>query len=162
MYEVVFDISQMAKPWANILNIIPLIFMPFLSWVLYSSLKSKEGNNKLFKAFITAFCLMAMSMFLIDLVRPFYSQSQGVKKLNNGDYKVVKGIIYDFKPQVSSGQGVETFKVGNRKFYYDYYASTSCFNRTKAFGGKVDNGKRVKVYFDNNCILKIEMLNVSK
>ncbi|MCG9597284.1 hypothetical protein L1D15_11215 [Vibrio sp. Isolate25] len=162
MYEVVFDISQMAKPWANILNIIPLIFLPFLSWALYSSLKIKEGNNKLFKAFITSFCLVAMSIVSINLVRPFYSHSQGVKKLNNGDYKVVEGGVYDFKPQVSSGQGVEIFKVGNRKFSYDYYASTSCFNRTKAFGGKVENGKRVKVYFDNNCILKIEMLKVGK
>ena len=74
MYEVVFDVMQMERPWGSILYVFPLILIPFFLWVIYSSFKSNNGNNKLLKSFVFVFGFIAMSVFSVELINPFYTQ----------------------------------------------------------------------------------------
>ena len=68
----------------------------------------------------------------------------------------VEGVITDFKPMPEGGHADESFIVGGRRFRYSSYNITSGFNKTAVRGGPLKEGMKVKIWYYDGTILKIQ------
>ncbi len=77
--------------------------------------------------------------------------------LQNGRYQFVEGPVEDFKPMPYEGHAMESFRVRTSKFEYSDYVITAGFNKTQSHGGPIREGLKVRIYFVENTILRLEV-----
>ena len=72
-------------------------------------------------------------------------------------FKVVEGLVRDFKPMPYSGHSMERFCVEEACFEYSDYVVTSGFNNTASHGGPIRDGLPVRVSYIGNTIIRLEV-----
>ena len=101
----------------------------------------------LFSAVVTTIAAMAT----------FMNHEGVVASLQKGNYKSVEGIVSDFKPMPSDGHGLESFVVSGQYFSYSDYISTAGFHQTTRNGGPIRPGMPVRILYNGNSILRLEV-----
>jgi len=79
------------------------------------------------------------------------------RAIKSGDVGVVEGVVSQFTPMPATGHGMERFCVGDVCFEYSDYAVTNGFNHTSSHGGPIRQGLPVRVTYDGNKIVKLEV-----
>jgi hypothetical protein len=74
-----------------------------------------------------------------------------------GTASVTEGVVSNFVPMPYGGHADEKFTVSGVTFSYSDYAITSGFNNTRSHGGPIDEGKRVRVTYVGNVIVRLEV-----
>ncbi len=81
-----------------------------------------------------------------------------------GDYRVVEGIVEDFRPMPKEGHARESFRIGDVTFEYSDYEVRFGYTRSRARGGVITgDGQRLRIGYTNwrwlgNVIVLIETL----
>lgn len=97
-------------------------------------------------------------IFPISSVRLTYSEYQDLKSsLERGRFIVVEGAVEDFDPKLPGERGMETFVVAGRRYAYTDAALTAAFNQTRAKGGPIEAGLRVRIADVDGKIARLEI-----
>lgn len=76
--------------------------------------------------------------------------------LASGEAEWIEGTITNFTPMPIGGHGNESFVINGRKFSYSSYYITPGFKSTQVDGGPLREGMKVKIWYHNGVILRIE------
>jgi len=82
----------------------------------------------------------------------------GVRALQTGRCSVVQGPVSGFYPMPFAGHSLESFTIEHQKFSYSDFVFTPCFNNTLSHGGSIHEGLYLRVYYIDDCILRIDSL----
>ena len=157
-YHTIFDISQASARAAMVWEIIPLltIIPGLIGWGLKrdsSDIKTiaKASAFKLFSGF-------AFLASLVGLAGSIKEHHRLQKQLQDGSYQVVEGTVQDFVPVPPEGHALGSFQVGATTFHYGYgglgnIGFESEFDR----GGYIRDGVHVRITYDNQRILRVEV-----
>jgi hypothetical protein len=76
-----------------------------------------------------------------------------------GHYSTIEGTVADFSPlPAAKGDYTESFSVNGRSFSYsDFLAGQGCFNHSSTYGGPVRQGLYVRIAYEGNCILRLDV-----
>src|SRR5580698_2710876 len=79
--------------------------------------------------------------------------------MEQGTFKTVEGEVRNFKPMpYSGGHAYESFEVEGVPFRYsDYDLTDGGFNNTASHGGPIREGLPVRIAYDGNTILRLEV-----
>jgi hypothetical protein len=77
--------------------------------------------------------------------------------LKEGRSSTIEGRVADFVPMPYEGHSVEQFTVSGIQFSDSDYILVPCFNNARSHGGPIQQGVWVRLSYQNNCILKIEV-----
>jgi hypothetical protein len=92
----------------------------------------------------------------------YWDEVSRASALRSGKVSIVEGPVRGFHPMPFEGHAEESFSVDGRSFSYSDYVISSCFNNTASHGGPIREGIYVRIFYvDDDCILRIEMLNGS-
>lgn len=80
-----------------------------------------------------------------------------VAAVEAGNVAYVEGIVENFVPMPYSGHSMERFEVEGKRFEYSDYALTSGFNNTRSHGGPIRAGRRVRIGYVGNTIVRLEV-----
>lgn len=82
----------------------------------------------------------------------------GSRALQAGQRSVVEGPVSNFHPMPFAGHSLESFTIENQRFSYSDFVVTPCFNNTSSHGGPIHDGLYLRVYYIDDCILRIDSL----
>jgi hypothetical protein len=85
-------------------------------------------------------------------------QHDGARALRTGRYSQVEGQVSNFHPMPLEAHPPESFTIGQETFSYSDYVVTPCFNNTSSHGGPIRPGLTLRVSFNDDCILRIDLL----
>ena len=153
-YHVVFDALQNGSELAICLFVPLYLLVPgVVGWALQRT----PGQHSKVKEKIFQF--ISIASFGISLVAAAISlveYHQMKSSLAAGDYQVTEGIVEEFVPLPSSGQPVESFRVGGASFHYgsgwDSLFFNSAWNR-----GNIHNHTQIRITHRGNNILRVEV-----
>ncbi len=153
-YHLVFDALQSGSQFA-ICFFIPLyLLVPgAVGWAL----KKAAGPHSIWKE--RAFLFISIVGFGISLVVATISVVEFHEMklaLAEGDYQVTEGIVEEFVPMPTSGQPVESFRVGEVFFHYGSGWDSLCFN-SALNRGNIHNQAQVRITHRGNNILRVEV-----
>lgn len=161
-YITVFEITEKGF---EIVLLLPLLFVIIgfgFSWfnIKYNKSTSPVRKYKIVAGFI--FGGLPLYMVLLTVPGEIANRHKTQKIFENKEYKVVEGIIENYRPMPSNGRGGESFCVKNKCFKYSDNAVIYGFNNTASHGGPLrGNGQQVRLSYitvdGENRILKIEL-----
>lgn len=98
---------------------------------------------------ILAFAILVAFFASCIYLKPYFN-------LVMGDYKIVEGVVEKFIPQSFSGKKhPEQFEINGIIFDYSSASITGAYNIPLSDGGYMLEGRRLKLYYHDNEILKI-------
>ena len=150
-----FDIAD--KPFDWIILVPPLglfLFGFFLTWM-----ENRKIGKFVIKRIGLVLCVAGALAGLFVAGSWLRERHVGARALQTGRCSVVEGVVTDFHPVPPGGHALESFRVQNRTFSYSEYNYTACFNTSLAHGGPVRQGAYLRVYFSDDCILRIDSLS---
>jgi len=146
-YITIYNILDEGVIYYDLIIIITILF-----FIVYCFIKCKI---KIINNFFTYTLLFYASVGLIATLATYFYKLNLRKIYENKDYKVVEGVIENYTPFIDKKQS-ESFSVEGVKFTINYYGGFSEV-------GKVYNGLRVKIYYENgsnkdgsNLILRLD------
>jgi len=71
---------------------------------------------------------------------------------------VVEGPVENYRVMPIEGHPPESFTIGGVRFSYSDYIYTPCFNKTSSHGGPIRAGMSLRIYYRDDCILRIERI----
>jgi hypothetical protein len=81
---------------------------------------------------------------------------RGQKQLDDGNYRVVEGMVRDFIPMPPGGHSIESFKVGETPFHYGSGWGSIRFN-SEFNRGYIRDGATVRITYNDGGILRVEV-----
>ena len=165
-YLVVF-IATEKEPHLSFIIIPFVLFLVGMGMLVYviRGRRRVQLKGPALLIFPLLFTVFAAVMTLITTANFFTSKTQTSGILANNDFKVVEGVIENFKPMPYGGHNSESFTVRGVYFEFsDYssYAGINSFNQTASHGGPIrNNGQKVRLTYvsltnGDNLILKVE------
>jgi hypothetical protein len=153
-YHVVFDALQSGSQLAICLFIPLYLLVPgAVSWAL----KRAPEPHSVWKEKIFLFIsIVGFGISLVVATISFVEYQQMKSALAESDYQVTEGTVEEFAPMPSSGQPVESFRVGGAFFHYgsgwDSLFFNSAWNR-----GNIHNHTQIRITHRGNDILRVEV-----
>jgi hypothetical protein len=154
MYDTVFAIEGMPTYWWAPVAV--------LGGVLLGFVLLKMQRRPAVRAF--AWFIMILSVTWALAASWFVSSDWWVLRgvYQRGDYRVVEGIIEDFRAMPSTGKGRETFRVDAVDFSVSDFDMTSGFHTTTYRLGPLREGLPVRIAYypskGRNVILRLEVM----
>jgi hypothetical protein len=145
-YVTVFDAAQNN---GRAFALIALALIPFGIGILLVLLR--RFFSLLPQSISLALGLLLMCFGIIDAWTAYRDNTRQI------DPRVTEGPITYFKPMPAVGHAMETFCVRTQCFSYSDYILTRGFNKTSSHGGPIALGRRVRVTYVGNTILKLEI-----
>jgi len=152
-FVTVFDIAQKHPDWNALIGlaICMVVALGFCCWEL---LTKRRFNYSM------AYVVFAFGAFIVGY--GFYKDNtyglpEGVAALREGRVSVIEGRVHDFVPMPFSGHSNEQFTVNGVHFSYSDLEIHPCFNNTSSHGGPIRDGIWVRLSYERNCILRIEV-----
>ena len=127
-------------------------------------LKQSKGKNRIYNTvFGIIFGTFALLFALMTIPHNLKSYNETKEIYESKKYKIIEGVVKNFKPMPYSGHQDEKFTLNGIEFSYsDFDQSYYGFNNTKSHGGPIDKNIKVRLsYFtsnNKNIILKIELI----
>lgn len=103
-------------------------------------------------------CALSLIGALVIGAWTYFDRSEGAEALRTGAYSVVSGSVEDFRAMPYEGHAEESFVIAGRRFSYSDYVHTGCFNQTASHGGPIRSGQMLRVFYSDDCILRLEEL----
>ena len=75
----------------------------------------------------------------------------------SGDYRSVKGVVYDFHPMPYEGHQDECFSVQDQRFCYSDYEIAPGFHNATSHGGPIRSGLPVRIAYRDGRILRLDI-----
>lgn len=148
--DLIFDMQRKAYDWS--VWQVGILFLGglFILWL------GKRRARPAFVPGVGYFLCVAAVLFAAFEVGSYFLDRRGkVRLLNNGRCSVIEGVVTDFHPMPASGHAMESFEIAGQKFTYSDYVLTPCFNNTTSHGGPIREGLAVKIWYSENCIMRI-------
>lgn len=161
-YTTVYEIATTYFP---IYYIFPFVFLLLFAFLFYKLIKLKIKNAL---CVILPLAIALMSFLCIACVYDYIdTRNNIIKPYFDGEYKTVSGVVENFKPLPSKGNGTESFEVNGIEFEYSKSSIAYVgYNIESSAGGYINkNGQNVRLkyiyddVYDRNLILKLEILN---
>ncbi|MBN2591264.1 MAG: hypothetical protein JXA96_15475 [Sedimentisphaerales bacterium] len=76
--------------------------------------------------------------------------------------KVTEGIVSLSHEQSYNGGSGDVVHIGNKEFEINYFTDTPGYNFTVAHGGSLKKGVYAKVYYYNDCIVRVDVSKVGE
>ena len=161
-YTTVYEISATAFP---VYYIIPFVLLLVFAFLFYKLIKLKIKNSL---CVILPLVIALMSFLSIACVYDYIdTQNNIIKPYFDGEYKTVSGVVENFKPLPSKGNGTESFEVKGIEFIYSKSSIAYVgYNTEASDGGYIyENGQKVRIryaydkVYNRNLILKLEIIN---
>lgn len=158
-YEVAFEIEQhgLGVLW------FPLVGFLFAGGVFVGT----EYFNRYVavgpKRFIPSFRIGVVSFFLLWAVGAYFvvgpAQSKLRKSYAEGSFNIVEGIVDSFNsnPRDRDDNEMESFRVHDQFFEYNYFELSPSFKHTAYHGGPLEEGMQVRVTYIGDVIVKLEV-----
>jgi len=152
-YRTVFEIMQKGFAWdmpAMGISLIAVACFVYYRW------KSRGELTRGKQVFTVIYLLLACLMTLILFVSIYRDFSEYRSAYARGDYSVVEGTVYDFRPEGWVRER-ESFSVNGITFVYSKGIVTPGFDGGAWFGGRLRDGLRIRVSHRDGIILKLEV-----
>jgi hypothetical protein len=91
-------------------------------------------------------------------IKVYLEKSAVDEAIKNKTYKIVTGIVTQYKAPFKEGSLWEKFCLIDQCFYYSDYIPTYGFHDTKLGGGPIRNDLQVAVYFVDNVIFRLDVV----
>jgi hypothetical protein len=152
-----FDITTKPFDWSVLVAPLGLFLLGFFLIWMENKKIGKFGIRKI------GYILSAVGILAALCAGAAWSvkRHDGSLALQTGRYRMVEGTVRNFHPMLFAGHPPESFAIENERFSYSDYDFTACFNRTASHGGPLREGLHIRIYYIDNCILKIELLIAS-
>lgn len=156
-YEVVFDISQAGyRLWYFPSG--GLIFIGV--GILFNRFRDRVFQNwspRWAKIFCRVWLGFSIFWTLISFTFTFGEYYFLNKAYKEGRFRVVEGVVTNFKPMPYEGHARESFDIQDKTFKYSNYNITAGFNDTASHGGPIREGLNVRASYVGNAIIKLEV-----
>ena len=158
-YQIVYDIQQVWYPgwWIFGIGILSLLvglgIIFFADTTPLNSLIGRStGQRVVVPLLISVFGSVWIAAGIIN--RSAFESLRTAHR--DGSAEIVEGVVEQYVLR-SEGHPKETFVVGNRYFAYSDYDSTAGFHQTRASGGPITEGLRVRITHVDGTIVKLEV-----
>ena len=164
IWTTVYDFGNDSMRISWMLIPIAFIFIGYGISLFNIFSKKSKGRNKVYNIlFGIIFGTFALFFALMTIPHNFKSYNESKDIYDSKKYKIIEGIVKNFKPMPYNGHQNEKFTLNDIDFSYsDFDQSYYGFNNTKSHGGPIDKNKKVRLsYFTSNSkniILKIEVM----
>ncbi|MBK7408665.1 MAG: hypothetical protein IPJ40_11725 [Saprospirales bacterium] len=131
-----------------------LLFFLFAVWYTWREQRASKNPDKMAVPFLVGGTLFAAFWVIgvgIDIGNRYFELATC---LRNCDYEVVEGLVENYNPNAPGGHYAESFTVNGVPFKYGN-ATLIGFHKTKRYGGPIDEGKYVRIFYRNRLILKL-------
>jgi hypothetical protein len=181
-FELLFDVAQAGyRAWWISLVTLPVLVIAFLLWVRPQLMEriwpvaapsgswpshSWMGGARSVPAqlqmtrpeFNRAGFFVALFIFAVAAVMPYFSFWSLRHALETGQYEIVEGRITNFRPQSDFVyRKRESFDVGAEHFEYANTTQTGAYNQSRALGGRLAQGAYVRIAHRRDAILRLEL-----
>lgn len=161
-YEVAFEIKQhgLGVLWFPLMGLLMACF----GYVFIGYVSKKSVATSFMRSFVGFFRMFFVSFSLLWAVGAYIavgpSQSKLRKNYEEGVFQVVEGIVEDFNSNPSGryDNEMESFRVNDQVFEYNYFEPSPGFKHTAYHGGPVKEGMQVRVSYVGDVIVKLEVL----
>ena len=90
----------------------------------------------------------------------YYHHVEAAKKLNQGLFDSVQGVVSDFTKEDFAQNTPETFTISGHKFIYrSASVATPCFSQTSLQHGPIHPQMVLRIKFSGDCILRIDQIS---
>lgn len=163
-YKVIYDIRQDLGPWW-----FPVIgfIVTGIALIMFLALKRKQMPPRLGQSrnqavvlsiviFVFSLCVSTSSLAFL------YSQHQYYQDvMEHGDALIVEGVVENYKP-MSNDRGAseglfESFTVNGVLFQYSDYIIKPGFRNSALLGGPIKAGLKVRIFYFQDIILRLEI-----
>ena len=158
-YQVVYDIQQVWYPGWWIFAIGILCLLTGLGVIFFGdtapldSLIPRSMQQRVIIPFLI--CVFGSVWIGAGIInRSSFASLRAADR--DGSAEVVEGIVEQYV-LTSKGHSKETFVVGNRYFAYSDYDSGAGFHQTRARGGPITEGLRVRIAHVDGRIVRLEI-----
>jgi hypothetical protein len=160
-FRTVFDAGQhgYATAWAPAFGLMFVVIgvLLVLRPALFQRLTLSGLQVKPKKIFSWSYLIFALFWTVESFLATFRQYQTAVYDLRTGRYSVLEGPVTDFVPMPYTGHSEERFTVNGHRFSYSDYIVTLGFNNTASHGGPIREGLYVRVTYDGNLILRLEV-----
>ena len=95
---------------------------------------------------------------LLGVSNVFYQRWRCINWIQTNRYSVIEGEVKNFVPMPYDGHANESFVVNGVRFEYsDYNLSSGGFNNTASHGGPIKAGLWVRIAYNHDVILRLEI-----
>ena len=150
-YQTVFELGIKSFPWAAALHPLPFIF----GGIALMYFGRKKQSYQIAGAVITALATVIMFVSGMVLIPEFMKLKASYKQ---GDGGIVEGVVENFRPAPPLGPAKESFSVKGVLFSYNALDATPCFHNAPLHRGPIRAGIRVRIYYKNQCIQRVDVL----
>lgn len=162
-FKAVFDAANHADFGALMLPVGSLFAAAIGAMMLFyparlQRIMPKVPNGPTGTAFKWVFLLFGLA-FAIGTSALFYTQKQSVSAdLRDGRFAVVEGPVRNFVAETAQSKR-ESFDVGDRHFWYSAGLITPGFRGAYWDGGPMRDGLYVRISYQSNLILRLDVAN---
>lgn len=152
-YVTVYQISKHSVDWSfAFLGGIPLIVG--VAIILGKARFKWRQPHKFFPIFLCGFGALWLCTVSTTILR---SEFQALEAYQDGNYRVVGGVVKDFHPMPYEGHQDECFSVQDKRFCYSDYEIAPGFRNTTSHGGAIRSGSPVRVAYSGDTILRLDI-----
>jgi hypothetical protein len=149
-YQTVFEIGLKSFPWGGLLHPIPFIALGLLLFFL----AKKKAAYRIVGAFVSALGTLLFIVGTVSYVSEFVERRHAYR---TGQSLVVQGTIDNFSPPPAFGGQKESFSVQGIVLSYYVDDWTPCFHDDLRHQGPIHPGLRVRIYYEDGCIQRIDV-----
>jgi hypothetical protein len=158
-YQVVYDIQQAWYPgwWIFAIGILCLLIglgvIFFADTPRLDSIIERSTKQRVIIPFLI--CVFGSVWIGAGIInRSAFASLRAADR--DGSAEIVEGVVEQYV-LTSEGHSKETFVVGNRYFAYSDYDSSTGFHQTRARGGPITKGLRVRITHVDGRIVRLEV-----
>jgi hypothetical protein len=149
-YQTVFEIGLKSFPWGGLLHPIPFIALGLLLFFL----AKKKAVYRIVGAFVVALATLFFIVGTVSHVSEFVERRRAYR---TGQSLMVQGTIENFSPPPAFGGQKESFSVQGIVLSYYLGDWTPCFHDDLRHNGPIRPGLRVRIYYEDGCIQRIDV-----
>ena len=152
-YTTVYQISQLAPDWPfACIGLIPLTAGIVIIWGKRRFKWTKP--HWLFAAFCCFFGVLWSGIVGPSILSADW---RAFTAYQNGDYRTVEGVVYDFHPMPYEGHQDECFSVQDQRFCYSDFEIAPGFHNATSHGGPIRSGLPVRIAYRDGRILRLDI-----
>lgn len=146
-YTTVFEITQKGFDWW-----FPAVGVVFILVSIFNIRRRMPGYKWNYLGIVLGVLWIPLTFWAM------YPRYQACwRDYAGGHYLVAEGAVEDFDPMPFAGHQEECFTVQGVRFCYSDYEVVCGFNNTSSHGGPIRSGLPVRVSYQGNTILKLEI-----
>ncbi len=156
-YQIVFDITEAGFRywWFSASGL--AVVVAGLMMVLWQRRLTHVGASRARRAFAWFFLSFGVLWTLVTFTDTYGEYRRLIRAVEAREVAYVEGIVENFVPMPYGGHSSERFEVGGKRFEYSDYRVTAGFNNTRSHGGPIREGRRVRIGYVGNTIVRLEV-----